>query len=189
MKNAFLPDAKRYQRAHRRRRLWHRIVTALAAVVVFCTTYALILPAITLENNYICGQDEHQHGSDCFQTVQTEQFSTVLVCVPEGHSHTADCFDAEGHLVCGLADVVLHRHDEYCFDEAGQLICALPAVVEHIHGEDCWQETQELICGQEEAWHEHGAGCTAVTQGACICGQEEGEAHQHTTECYEQLEG
>lgn len=26
---------------------WHKLVTALACVVVFCTTYALILPAVT----------------------------------------------------------------------------------------------------------------------------------------------
>ena len=30
---------------------WQRIVTALAAVITFATTYALILPAITVEKN------------------------------------------------------------------------------------------------------------------------------------------
>ncbi len=35
--------------AHRRRRSWLRIVTAMACVVVFMTTYALILPAITAD--------------------------------------------------------------------------------------------------------------------------------------------
>ncbi len=35
--------------AHRRRRGWLRVVTAMACVVVFMTTYALILPAITAD--------------------------------------------------------------------------------------------------------------------------------------------
>ena len=43
-----LRDAERYASAHRRKRRWYQVMTCLAAVVVFCTTYALILPAITL---------------------------------------------------------------------------------------------------------------------------------------------
>ncbi len=38
-----------YLKAHRLKRNWHAVLTSLAAVVVFCTTYALILPAITLD--------------------------------------------------------------------------------------------------------------------------------------------
>lgn len=34
---------------HRRRQLWRRVASILACAVVFCTTYALILPAITME--------------------------------------------------------------------------------------------------------------------------------------------
>ena len=44
-----LRDAERYASAHRRKQRWYQVMTCLAAVVVFCTTYALILPAITLE--------------------------------------------------------------------------------------------------------------------------------------------
>ena len=33
----------------RRRRVWQKIVSVLACIVVFCTTYALILPAITID--------------------------------------------------------------------------------------------------------------------------------------------
>jgi len=42
-------SAMRYERAHRRRTVWHRIISALSAFTVFVTTYALILPAITME--------------------------------------------------------------------------------------------------------------------------------------------
>ena len=49
MKYDVLRDAEKYTKVHKRKRLRHRVVTVLAGVVVFCTTYALILPAITLE--------------------------------------------------------------------------------------------------------------------------------------------
>ncbi len=39
----------KYEKAHRRRRFWHRIISVLSAFTVFVTTYALILPAITME--------------------------------------------------------------------------------------------------------------------------------------------
>lgn len=40
---------------------WRNVAKALAVIVVFCTTYMLILPAITMENELYCGLDEHQH--------------------------------------------------------------------------------------------------------------------------------
>ena len=39
----------------RRRKRWQKAVCGMAAVVVFCTTYALILPAITMSSDTICG--------------------------------------------------------------------------------------------------------------------------------------
>lgn len=47
--NEFNTNAKKYEKAHRRRKLWHRIISVLSAFTVFVTTYALILPAITME--------------------------------------------------------------------------------------------------------------------------------------------
>ena len=44
-----LQDAKQYVKAHQKRKRWQQVVTAMACVVVFCTVYALILPAITME--------------------------------------------------------------------------------------------------------------------------------------------
>ncbi len=49
MKNKLNIATVRYERAHRRRTLWHRIISFLSAVTVFITTYALILPALTME--------------------------------------------------------------------------------------------------------------------------------------------
>lgn len=47
-------------RNHRRQR-WKHIVSVLAAIVVFVTTYALILPAITLESNYDTPQGDYMY--------------------------------------------------------------------------------------------------------------------------------
>ncbi len=68
---------------NRRRRAWRKVVGVLACIVVFCTTYALILPAITMEKKG-CGKTEHTHGKTCYQ-------SGAIICGQEEHTHTAEC--------------------------------------------------------------------------------------------------
>ena len=68
----------KHKRISRRR----RIVTCLAAVVVFCTVYALILPAITLEKQD-CTLPEHTHTEDCYALVAAADNETEDVTVPE----------------------------------------------------------------------------------------------------------
>lgn len=58
MKRTGLSDVEKYAKARRRRHNWYKVVTCMAAVVVFCITYALILPAITLEK-----EDQSTPGS------------------------------------------------------------------------------------------------------------------------------
>ena len=58
MKQDALQGAEKYTKAHQRKKRWYRVVTGLACVVVFCTVYALILPAITLENG-ACDTNMH----------------------------------------------------------------------------------------------------------------------------------
>ena len=61
-------EAADYLAQNHRRRTWKKIISILACIVVFCTTYALILPAITLENHTTyCGLEEHQHGLECYE--------------------------------------------------------------------------------------------------------------------------
>ena len=62
MKKEVLQDAERYAKAHKRKKRWHKVVTCLAAVVVFCTTYALILPAITLEMQGVSALTEEEQA-------------------------------------------------------------------------------------------------------------------------------
>ncbi len=80
-----------YQTAHQKRKIWQRVVTVLACFVVFCTTYALILPAITMEttadpNAIYCGAEGHTHGEDCYDA------NLSLVCSVSEHTHSLACY-------------------------------------------------------------------------------------------------
>ena len=54
-------DLEKRAKVMNNRRKWHnrwlKVVGALAAVTVFCTTYALILPAITIITDAYCGHE------------------------------------------------------------------------------------------------------------------------------------
>lgn len=194
MKYDVLRDAEKYTRVHKRKRLRHRVVTVLAGVVVFCTTYALILPAITLEKQ--CDIPEHTHTDACYAQVTSVE-KRVPVCSAktlEIHRHTADCYDADGNPTCGYADFVVHRHDSRCYDETGNLWCPLPEIEAHRHTADCYALPEEhthaegcytsvrgnLVCGE----HVHTDACYTETA-VLACGLEESEEHRHDENCYE----
>ena len=170
MKYDVLRDAEKYTKVHKRKRLRHRVVTVLAGVVVFCTTYALILPAITLEKQ--CDIPEHTHTDACYAQVTSAE-KRVPVCSAETleiHRHTADCYDADGNPTCGYADFVVHRHDSRCYDEKGSLWCPLPEIEAHRHTADCYALPEE---------HTHAEGCYTSVRGDLVCGE-----HVHTDACY-----
>lgn len=194
MRNDVLRDAEKYTKVHKRKRLRHRVVTVLAGVVVFCTTYALILPAITLEKQ--CDIPEHTHTDACYAQVTSVE-KRVPVCSAETlkiHRHTADCYDADGNPRCGYADFVVHSHDSRCYDETGNLWCPLPEIEAHRHTADCYALPEEhthaegcytsvqgnLVCGE----HVHTDACYTETA-VLACGLEESEEHQHDENCYE----
>ena len=62
------------------------MILCLSCVVVFCTVYALILPAITLERKTVCGQEEHSHTEDCYAN------DGQLTCGKTEHTHTESCY-------------------------------------------------------------------------------------------------
>lgn len=66
MKHRFPQDAEKYTQARQRRKRWYKAVSWLACVVVFCTVYALILPAISMEGETYCGVSEHEHSLSCY---------------------------------------------------------------------------------------------------------------------------
>ena len=155
----------------------------MAYVVVFCTTYALILPAITMEYGNTCGLEEHTHSQACFRQDEiTEMICTLEEC--EAHSHTESCYATAGH-----------EHSDDCYVVVqGELICQ-ETDESHSHGESCYEATQQVVCGLEEApvqqvlictddtqAHQHGDDCVKITyEEVQICTLEE---HTHTLACH-----
>ena len=111
---------------------WVRAVISLACVVIFITTYVLIMPAVTLSRAADCGQEEHTHTEDCYET------ESELTCGQEEHTHSGDCYDEEGNLICGMEE---HVHDDSCYTSREVLVCGQE---EHAHTEDCYAE-EEVI--------------------------------------------
>ncbi|MBR6644848.1 MAG: Cna B-type domain-containing protein [Clostridia bacterium] len=84
MNNEALNQISEFAKKHQRKKRWHSVVTTLAAVVVFVTTYALILPAITMDSEPSCNLTEHIHTNECFSLVDGEN---VLLCELTEHTH------------------------------------------------------------------------------------------------------
>ena len=162
----------------KKRRLWKRIVACAACAVVFCTTYALILPAITMEESTYCGQEEHTHTEACY--------TRELVCGLEEselpvHTHTDACYETTEELVCTVPESEGHTHTDTCYDAEGNLICGQAESEGHHHTEACYQENRVLICTQQEAAQETHQHTDACYQDVLTCGKEE---HTHTLSCY-----
>ena len=71
---------------------WRKVMLCLSCIVVFCTVYVLILPAITLERKTICGQEEHVHTEECYSV------DGQLICGIEEHLHTETCYAAADNI-------------------------------------------------------------------------------------------
>jgi len=155
-------------RNRRVRKLWTRTVSSIACLVVFVTTYALVLPAITMESQALCGIEAHQHDDSCY-----EERLTCTIPEADGHTHTEDCYSTKQKSICDRSE---HEHNSDCYDENGNLTCSLE---EHQHGRECFEDTWELVCGLEEAeGHHHDSSCY---EKVLTCGK---EAHTHSQACY-----
>lgn len=87
---SFLKQVLDFLNKQRQRRRWRAIVTCLAAVVVFVTTYLFILPAITMENRTFCGKEEHIHTEECYEL--------QLTCHKGGMDENAEAASSEGEI-------------------------------------------------------------------------------------------
>ena len=103
MNLVLLRNAVRLNKKRKLRKGWRRVVQTLAAAVVFCTTYVLILPAITMQETPVCGYEAYVHLDECYGQPQAELTG------------------------CGLATeaTVVHLHGDLCWNADGELICAL----------------------------------------------------------------
>lgn len=190
---------EQYAKKNRFQRRWYKLMMALASIVVFCTTYALILPAITLEQQ--CRIPEHQHTDDCYTQITTVSHQE-FTCHWDGqsviiHQHDSYCYDENGTLRCELPEVEEHIHGDGCYQRPllkeghthselcdsrirGELTCQ-----EHVHTESCYSSGTKLICTEQESdGHFHGEGCFDE-EGILVCELEEFSGHSHGETCYE----
>lgn len=170
-----------YNKVNKDQSIWRKLVRIMACIVVFCTTYALILPVITMEQDALCGMEEHTHSEQCYIAPE----NLPIPCTQESlgvHVHSGTCYAEDGNLLCGHSDKLIHTHDELCFSPDGTQICQLTELPAHAHAETCYAEGV-LVCGMNALTaHVHGAECADET-GAFICGSPETLSHQHTQEC------
>ncbi len=189
-------------RRKKRKRTWVRVLSVLTCIVVFCTTYMLILPAITKETNVFCGIEAHEHSEDCYEKVllceghvHTEECyesRLELICTDDGHIHTEECGPvAETILSCDLEEGPGHTHTEACEPVTETVLsCGQEESEDHTHAESCYSTRTVMSCQMEEsAGHTHEDACytTVVTYS---CGLEENpSAHVHTESCYAEVQG
>ena len=141
----------------------------MAAIVVFCTTYALILPAITQDTHSTPDKTAHTHDDSCY--------TQICICgfPEEPHTHSETCYETRlveaqvrRHLICQEADQP-HIHHDLCYEasegEEPLLICGLTTEPHH-HAESCFTEEyieayeeQVLICELPETNHIHDDSC------------------------------
>ena len=188
MNHSLLEQVKKYLEDKKRRKTWQKIVMSLAVMVVFVTTYMLILPALTMTEKPICGKEEHTHTEKCYKEEPVEK----LLCEEHLtiHKHTEKCYDKDKNLICGKADFVLHKHTKDCYNTEGKLICPLKEEEGHRHTKECYDKDGKLICKQLESYepHKHTKDCYKDKNGKVTdtlqCGKLEVEEHTHTKDCY-----
>ncbi len=181
---------------NKKKKRWKQVVSILVTIVVFCTTYALILPAITMEKKTICGLEEHTHISGCYA------LKPSLTCDPEEtvHSHSEACYDENESEICGEVDYVFHSHSEECYSVDEKLVCKFPEVVAHSHIDSCYQVSEKVV----QEGHTHSEECydgeavicqkqeqeeiTEQTEKKLVCELKEVVKHEHNDECYEEEE-
>ena len=188
MSSIILQQKKELETKKRRKKYWKSLVTALACVVVFCTTYALILPAITMENTAYCGMEEHTHGEECYG-MQLHCLETVDK-TEKAHEHVESCFETTQELTCEQLETEGHVHSAECEQIETKVICELEEGEEHQHDILCIEETVINGCGlEEQAGHSHEEGCyTSSTKQICeVVSEVVEQAHIHGETCYQKV--
>lgn len=189
---------------------WKKVVGTLACVAVFWTTYALILPAITVSAPTYCGHEDHHHTEECYTKALTcgfpevieakadEGAATRLVLVQEAHTHTEACYGKTRTITCGLEEAGAdsgHTHTEVCYAYQTSYGCGLEETAGdpgHTHNEACYRQESELTCqiaegaaGEDGQPHTHTDACY-LTENILICLEEErqaSEGHTHSDQC------
>ena len=203
-----LGEQKKYRR-------WLAVFLCLAVLVTAGTTAALKMNGQALSHKQKvldCRLEVHEHTAACYESgvipaegtaSQGEEKPVCGYADYVVHTHNDDCYGADGELVCRLPEVENHVHGDECYQEQEVLVCEKEETPGHQHTEECrklicgkeesqgHQHTEAcrtLICGKEETQgHQHTDACRTLSQGELICQNTE-EGHEHTAECYEQVE-
>lgn len=157
----------------RAQRVRARRYTAMLLVLAMLTSLSVswrlhqVGTALTTDNEYSCGMEEHVHTDDCY----TEE----LVCgYEEGEPEDPDsAFSVDSEPTTEEPEAEPEEPEPEEIE---------PEV--HHHTADCYEtvlvEHEELTCGQEE--HTHDETCPVDPDtGDFLCGYEE---HTHTDDCY-----
>lgn len=169
MRNQFNEIMQKLRAQRVRARRYTAMLLVLAMLTSLSVSWRLhqVGTALTTDNEYCCGMEEHVHTDDCY----TEE----LVCgYEEGEPEDPDSafsVDSEPTTEEPEAEPEEPEPEE-----------AEPEV--HHHTADCYEtvlvEHKELTCGQEE--HTHDETCPVDPDtGDFLCGYEE---HTHTDDCY-----
>ncbi len=183
-----LPEVEKYMKQSKKRRTWTKIVSVMACLVVFCTTYALILPAITQENKVTCTLAEHKHDENCYTTTVTEN----LICTkPEVvyHEHTDECYEIVEIAAQAAAVQVSDSAAETASDEE---TADVTETIADGQGEESGVSEDSEAVEESSAIETEEPGDETSTEmtieKVLICTMPEKEVHEHTETCYEKIE-
>lgn len=187
MRNQFNEIMQKLRAQRVRARRYTAMLLVLAMLTSLSVSWRLhqVGTALTTDNEYSCGMEEHIHTDDCYTeelvcgyeegepedpdsafSVDSEPTTEEPEAEPEEpepeetepevHHHTADCYET-----------VLVEHEELTCGEE-----------EHTHDETCPvdPDTGDFLCGFEE--HTHTDDCFTTeteTEEKLVCGYEEGE--------------
>lgn len=169
MRNQFNEIMQKLRAQRVRARRYTAMLLVLAMLTSLSVSWRLhqVGTALTTDNEYCCGMEEHVHTDDCY----TEE----LVCgYEEGEPEDPDsAFSVDSEPTTEEPEA----EPEETEPEETE-----PEV--HHHTADCYEtvlvEHKELTCGQEE--HTHDETCPVDPDtGDFLCGFEE---HTHTDDCY-----
>lgn len=169
MRNQFNEIMQKLRAQRVRARRYTAMLLVLAMLTSLSVSWRLhqVGTALTTDNEYCCGMEEHVHTDDCY----TEE----LVCgYEEGQPEEPDsAFSVDSEPTTEEPEAEPEEPEPEEIE---------PEV--HHHTADCYEtvlvEHKELTCGQEE--HTHDETCPVDPDtGDFLCGFEE---HTHTDDCY-----
>lgn len=187
MRNQFNEIMQKLRAQRVRARRYTAMLLVLAMLTSLSVSWRLhqVGTALTTDNEYCCGMEEHVHTDDCY----TEE----LVCgYEEGEPEDPDsAFSVDSEptteepeaepeeLEPEETEPEVHHHTADCYEtvlvEHKELTCGQE---EHTHDETCPvdPDTGDFLCGFEE--HTHTDDCFTTeteTEEKLVCGYEEGE--------------